>query len=313
MAAYRELCYATRLPIRSLFSPKQRARILMKGAHAPGRYAAGNLLRRCSTSNSGKQTFNQTKSNYSTSQEADEPFSSEEEQSEESDTAAVRQLVLNSALEFVPAFGWSVDALSEGARAEGLPGVAHGMFPRGGGDLVHHFVKECNAQLAEKLAREVQEETAEEEQGGKRGRRAVPLIRDALEARLRMIIPFIEQWPQAMALMVVPSNTKEHFSNLSQLMDDIWYHAGDRSVDFNWYTKRVALLAIYKSAELTLVQDKSTDFQETWMFIDRRLADFSRMYKLRSDIDHTVGSLSSLMTAAYTVGRNVAGVNNRNR
>ena len=57
------------------------------------------------------------------------------------------------------------------------------------------------------------------------------MIRDALEARLRMIIPFIEQWPQAMALMVVPSNTKEHFSNLSQLMDDIWYHAGDRSVD----------------------------------------------------------------------------------
>ncbi|XP_071784702.1 ubiquinone biosynthesis protein COQ9-B, mitochondrial-like [Asterias amurensis] len=313
MAAYRELRYATRLPIRSLFSPKQRAQILMKGAQAPGRYAAGNLLRQCSTSNSGKQTFNQTQSNYSTSQEADEPFSSEEEQSEESDTAAVRQLVLNSALEFVPAFGWSVDALSEGARAEGLPGVAHGMFPRGGGDLVHHFVKECNAQLAEKLAREVQEETAEQEQGGKRRRRAVPLIRDALEARLRMIIPFIEQWPQAMALMVVPSNTKEHFSNLSQLMDDIWYHAGDRSVDFNWYTKRVALLAIYKSAELTLVQDKSTDFQETWMFIDRRLADFSRMYKLRSDIDQTVGSLSSLMTAAYTVGRNIAGVNNRNR
>ena len=90
-----------------------------------------------------------------------------EEQQEESE-ASVKQRVLNSALEFVPAFGWSVEALSEGARAEGFPGVAHGMFPRGGGDLVHHFVRECNDQLAEKLAREVQEETAEEERDGGR-------------------------------------------------------------------------------------------------------------------------------------------------
>ena len=64
-----------------------------------------------------------------------------------------------------------------------------------------------------------------------RRRKSTAFIRDALEARLRMIIPFVEQWPQAMALSAVPANTKDHFNNIMQLTDDIWYHAGDRSAD----------------------------------------------------------------------------------
>ena len=50
-----------------------------------------------------------------------------------------------------------------------------------------------------------------------------------------MIIPFVEQWPQAMAMTAIPANTREHFSNLLQLMDDIWYHAGDRSTDVSHF------------------------------------------------------------------------------
>ena len=64
-----------------------------------------------------------------------------------------------------------------------------------------------------------------------RPRRTSAFIRNALETRLRMIIPYADTWPQAMALTAIPSNTLEHFSNLSQLMDDIWYYAGDRSAD----------------------------------------------------------------------------------
>lgn len=30
-----------------------------------------------------------------------------------------------------------------------------------------------------------------------------------------------------------------------QMFDDIWYYAGDRSTDFNWYTKRGILGAVY--------------------------------------------------------------------
>ena len=42
-----------------------------------------------------------------------------------------------------------------------------------------------------------------------------------------------------------------------------------QSTDMNWYTKRLTLLAIYKSSELAMMNDKSDDFKETWEFLDR--------------------------------------------
>ena len=56
-------------------------------------------------------------------------------------------------------------------------------------------------------------------------------IRDAVETRLRMIVPYIDTWPQAMAIQALPQNAVESWTNLANLVDEIWYYAGDRSVD----------------------------------------------------------------------------------
>jgi ubiquinone biosynthesis protein COQ9 len=37
-------------------------------------------------------------------------------------------------------------------------------------------------------------------------------------------------------------------------MDSLWHFAGDKSTDVNWYTKRISLLAIYKSTEVAMMQ-----------------------------------------------------------
>lgn len=47
--------------------------------------------------------------------------------------------------------------------------------------------------------------------------------------------------------------------------------SGDRSVDYNFYTKRTLLLGVYASTELFMLTDKSKDFVETWKFLDRRI------------------------------------------
>lgn len=39
---------------------------------------------------------------------------------------------------------------------------------------------------------------------------------------------------------------------LALMVDDIWYWAGDRSTDFNWYTKRALLAGIYTSTGLLI-------------------------------------------------------------
>lgn len=61
----------------------------------------------------------------------------------------VKTRILESALEFVPKTGWSIESLSAGAKAAGYPTITHGLFPNGGGDLVHYFNIKCNDQLVQ--------------------------------------------------------------------------------------------------------------------------------------------------------------------
>ena len=51
-----------------------------------------------------------------------------------------------------------------------------------------------------------------------------------------------DNWPQALAVHTSPGSLPTALRQVGQMVDDIWYAAGDKSADFNWYTKR-ALLA----------------------------------------------------------------------
>ena len=50
---------------------------------------------------------------------------------------------------------------------------------------------------------------------------------------------------QAMAIKAYPNNLSSSLERFATMVDDIWYYAGDRSTDFNWYTKRGILAAVY--------------------------------------------------------------------
>lgn len=73
--------------------------------------------------------------------------------------------------------------------------------------------------------------------------------------------------------MAVPSHIRPSLRELSLLADEIWFLAGDTSVDTSWYTKRASLASIYAATELFMTSDASTSFSETEKFLDRRLQD----------------------------------------
>jgi ubiquinone biosynthesis protein COQ9 len=50
--------------------------------------------------------------------------------------------------------------------------------------------------------------------------------------------------------MSLPQNVRSSVAELARLADEMWYLAGDRSVDFSWYTKRATLSAVYASTGL---------------------------------------------------------------
>ena len=67
-----------------------------------------------------------------------------------------------------------------------------------------------------------------------------------------------------MALGLAPRNIATTLGKIHDISDEIWFLAGDRSKDINWYTKRALLSKIYAATETFMVQDQSHDFEETW-------------------------------------------------
>lgn len=117
---------------------------------------------------------------------------------------------------------------AKGAESIGYPGVIHGLFPNGGAALVLHFYSMSNHKLNQILEKET---LAIETDPSKPQKMPEQQIRDAIETRLRMVIPYKKTWSQALAIMTLPPNVPTALANLLTLVDDICYYAGDRSVD----------------------------------------------------------------------------------
>ncbi|XP_043937216.1 ubiquinone biosynthesis protein COQ9, mitochondrial [Protopterus annectens] len=226
------------------------------------------------------------------------------EHSEDYETEEQLQLrILTSALEFVPSHGWSVEAIAEGAETLGLSTAAAGMFNNGAGDLVLHFVSQCNSKLSEHL--EEQHKLVQLGQADKK--KTDEFLRDALQVRLKMLIPYIEKWPQAMGILLLPQNIPESLKYLTSMVDDIWFYAGDKSTDINWYTRRAMLAGIYNTSELVMVQDSSPDFQDTWAFLQNRIQDAMKVAHTAKQAKSTGEAVAQgLMGAAVTL-KNIAG------
>lgn len=229
---------------------------------------------------------------------------------EEEDYESEEQLqhrILTAALEFVPAHGWTAEAIAEGAQSLGLSSAAASMFGNDGSELILHFMTQCNA----RLTRVLEEEQKLVQLGQAEKKKTDKFLRDAVETRLRMLIPYIQHWPRALSILMLPHNIPPSLNLLTSMVDDMWHYAGDQSTDFNWYTRRAVLAGIYNTTELVMMQDSSPDFEDTWRFLENRISDAMNMGHTAKQVKSTGEALvQGLMGAAVTL-KNLTGLNQR--
>ncbi|KAG6003237.1 hypothetical protein E4U21_002237 [Claviceps maximensis] len=96
-------------------------------------------------------------------------------------------------------------------------------------------------------------------------------VADIMWTRLLANEDIIHKWQEALAIMAQPSYIPITIRELALLADDMWYLAGDESVDSSWYTKRASLSMAYSASELFMTNDKSPGFVDTRSFMLRRL------------------------------------------
>ena len=125
--------------------------------------------------------------------------------------------------------------------------------------------------------------------------------------------PFAASWHQAMALGALPQHLPTTLRNIALMVDDVWYYAGDRSTDLNWYSKRALAATVYASTELFMLTDRSAGCADTWAFLDRRLQDVMSLGKMANSASSTVEVVSGLAWSTLSnILRNTAAAVQRN-
>ena len=108
-------------------------------------------------------------------------------------------------------------------------------------------------------------------------------IAKALEIRIMGIVPKAAILEQN-ALFLIPSNILSGAKCYSKTCDLIWRYAGDKSEDFNYYTKRGLLLCVYTSSRLFYLSDNSKDFIKTKEFIATSLERIINIAKIKDKV-----------------------------
>ena len=105
-------------------------------------------------------------------------------------------------------------------------------------------------------------------------------IRSLILIRLEQASPHKEVVRRTMAILAYPRHAKLAAKLLYDTVDVMWRIAGDTATDYNFYTKRATLSAVYSATLLVFLADNSADMAKTEDFLDRRLSDIARIPKL---------------------------------
>lgn len=180
---------------------------------------------------------------------------------------AQRDALILTALPHVPFDGWSRKTLAAAGDNAAL------LFPGGVKDAVAHFMD-----LADRL---MLEDLKGRDLAGMKIRARITL---AVRLRLERWTPHREAVRRALALSPLPMFAGESLRGWYRTVDAIWRAAGDASTDFNFYTKRGLLAAVYGSTLLYWLDDRSENCSATWAFLDRRIADVMKVPQIQSRI-----------------------------
>ena len=107
-------------------------------------------------------------------------------------------------------------------------------------------------------------------------------IRELIWRRLEIMGPAREAVRRGLAVLAMPQNIPLALRISWRSADLMWRIAGDTSADFNHYTKRMTLGAVYGSTLLAWLDDQSEGWADTAAFLDRRIDDVMQFEKWKA-------------------------------
>jgi ubiquinone biosynthesis protein COQ9 len=169
--------------------------------------------------------------------------------------------------------GWTRAAVDSAAQQLGIdPVQARLAMPKTQAGMIDLYIQEVDRALEayftpERLA----------------GMKIREKIRSLVWKRLEIMGPAREAVRRALAIFAMPQNVPLALRMSWRTADLMWRIAGDTSTDFNHYTKRMTLGAVYGSTLLVWLDDQSEGWMDTAAFLDRRIDDVMKFEKWKAE------------------------------
>jgi len=209
----------------------------------------------------------------------------------------LRDQVLEAALAHVPFDGWSTKAVEAGAVDSGKElgwgsEMAKIAFPNGVHDFVDHMADWTNRRMLYEI-----------EKLDVSSMRVRDRISTCIRLRLQILAPYREGVRRLIAYLALPQNSSQAIKITWGVADSIWYIAGDKSSDYNYYTKRGLLASIYTTTVLYWLVDDSDDFNDTWSYLDRRIENVMKIPLVTSNIKKALNFIPNLLYTRLSVNK----------
>ena len=168
--------------------------------------------------------------------------------------------------------GWTSKAVDSAAQQLGIdPVQARLAMPKGQAAMIDLYSQEVDRGLEAWFTPE---------------RLAALKIREKIRAliwqRLEIMEPAREAVRRGLAILAMPQNVPLAVRISWRTADLMWRIAGDSSTDFNHYTKRMTLGAVYASTLLAWLDDRSEGWTDTAAFLDRRIDNVMKFEKWKA-------------------------------
>jgi ubiquinone biosynthesis protein COQ9 len=168
--------------------------------------------------------------------------------------------------------GWTMAAVDSAAKQLGIdPTQARLAMPKGQAAMIDLYIQEVDRALEAWFTPKRLE-----------GLKIREKIRGLVWHRLEVMGPAREAVRRALAILAMPQNLPLALRISWRSADLMWRIAGDSSTDFNHYTKRMTLGALYGATLLAWLDDQSEGWQETSSFLDRRIDDVMKFEKFKA-------------------------------
>tara|TARA_B100002051_G_C16722945_1_gene633587 strand:+ start:1405 stop:2049 length:645 start_codon:yes stop_codon:yes gene_type:complete len=178
---------------------------------------------------------------------------------------------LNRAIKHAPFTGWSFNTLEIALIEIDKLKFIDNLFPDGIVDLTNFFSEVADKKLEFDTKNIKLEECS---------------IRERIKILLNLRLDFFSRDKQVVKQIIgsdfFVKNNFRSINRISNSVDLMWILAGDKSLDYNYYTKRILLGGIYATTILYWLD--AEDRADVSNFIDRRISNIMEFEKIKKNI-----------------------------